>query len=97
MTADPIQDLSGLRWIRRELDENLRQTRLALEDFVEGDREDLNDAIKALHEVQGALSITGVYGGAMLGDELERLASAMNRGQIARKEAAAEVLMLGIA
>jgi chemosensory pili system protein ChpA (sensor histidine kinase/response regulator) len=97
MTADPTQDLSGLRWIRGELDENLRRARLLLEDFADETREEMDEAVSALHEVQGALSLAGVYGAAMLADELERVADALNRGEVKRPGATAEVLMLGIA
>ncbi len=97
MTADPTHDLGGLRWIRGELDESLRRARLLLEDFAEEEREEMDEAVAALHQVHGALNLAGVYGAAMLADEMERVAEALNRGEVKRPEAAAEVLMLGIA
>ncbi len=97
MTTELSLDLSGLRWIRREVEENLRQARLVLEDFAAGDVQDLGPAIRSLHQVRGALTLTQIHGAAMLADELERLARAMNDDRVGSREAAAEVLMLGIA
>ncbi|BAN69758.1 hybrid sensor histidine kinase/response regulator [endosymbiont of unidentified scaly snail isolate Monju] len=97
MTTELSLDHSGLHWIRREVEENLRQARLVLEDFVAGDAEDLAPAIRSLHQVRGALTLTQIHGAAMLADELEWLARGMNEDRVGSREAAAEVLMLGIA
>ena len=97
MGSDMQREPSGLLWIRREIDENLRQTRLLLEDFAEGETRDLGAAITALHQVWGALLVAQVHGGAMLADELERLARALHEQAVADPEGAAESLMVGIA
>ena len=96
MTPDPTQDHSALRWIRAELDETLRQARLQLEDFVEQEVENLDACIGHLHQVHGSLELVQVYGGAMLADELEELAKALAEDRVARRDAAAEVLMMGM-
>ncbi len=97
MTTEADQDLSGLRWIRREIEENLRQSRLVLEDFAEGEADSLEPAVRWLHQIKGALTLTQVHGGAMLADELERLARALDEGKAGDRDLAAESLMLGIA
>ena len=96
MTPDPTQDHSGLRWIRRDLDEALRKARLQLEDFVEEEVDTLDECLRQLHHVHGSLEVVQVYGGAMLADELEQLARAIAEGNVERPDAAAEVLMLGM-
>lgn len=96
MQTQTQHDRSALRWIRGELDQTLRQARHALEDFVEGQQERLQDGIDSLHHAHGVLEMVQVYGGAMLADELEQLASAMATGQVKRPEAAAEAMMLGL-
>lgn len=96
MTSASNQDFSGLRWIRAELDETLRQARLQLEDFAEGETDTLQQAVASLHHVYGALSVIQVYGGAMLAEELETLATAMDEGIVADVDQAAEVLMSGL-
>ena len=64
-------DRSALRWIRGELDQTVREARIALEDFVEGQHARLQAGIDLLHHVHGALDMVQVYGGAMLADEME--------------------------
>ena len=96
MTPEPTQDHSGLRWIRGELEETLRQARLQLEDFVEDEADSLDECVSHLHQVHGSLELVQVYGGAMLADELEKLARALNGDSIDKPDAAAEVLMLGL-
>ena len=89
-------DRSALRWIRGELDQSVRESRIALEDYVEGQHARLQAGIDLLHHVHGALDMVQVYGGAMLADEMEQLALAMFQGRVKRPDAAAEALMLGM-
>jgi chemosensory pili system protein ChpA (sensor histidine kinase/response regulator) len=96
MLPEPRQDRSALRWIRGELDQNLRQARATLEDFAETGGGEMNGCADLLHQVHGALEMVQVYGAAMLADEMERLARALAAGQVKRQEAAAEALMLGM-
>ena len=96
MLPEQRQDRSGLRWIRGELDQSLREARAALEDFAEGQHDRLETSANLLHHVHGALEMVQVFGGAMLADEMEKLARAMSVGQVKRNQPAAEALMLGI-
>ncbi|WP_078121151.1 hybrid sensor histidine kinase/response regulator [Thiosocius teredinicola] len=96
MMPEMRQDRSGLRWIRGELDQNLREARNLLEDFVEGRQEDLSGCVDLLHHVHGALEMVQVFGGAMLADEMEKLSRAMSQGNVKQPDAAAEALMLGM-
>ncbi len=96
MKPDPHQDHSALRWIRSELDETLRLARRNLEDFDEGDVDSLAECVEQLHRTHGSLEMVQVFGGAMLADEMERLASELDAGSVKRKSAACEVLMLGM-
>lgn len=97
MTTESSLDHSGLHWIRREVEEGLRQACLVLEDFVAGDAEDLEPAIRSLHQVRGALTLTRIHGAAMLAAELEWLARRLNEDRVGSREAAVEVFMCGIA
>ncbi|RMG36364.1 MAG: response regulator [Gammaproteobacteria bacterium] len=97
MTVEGSQDFTGLRWIRREIEENLRQSRLALEDFAEGERDSLAPVVTWLHQIRGALTLAQVHGAAMLAEELEQLAVALDEGRTSDRETAEESLMLGIA
>ena len=96
MKQDLTAEIGGLSWIRKDVDEKLKQARVGLEDFVDESLDELNDAIQALHQVRGALTVARIYGAAMVAGELERLATALNLGTIPEREAGATALMLGI-
>ena len=96
MMPEVRQDRSALRWIRGELDQTLSAARASLEDFVDGQQDQLQGCVDNLHHVHGALDMVQVYGGAMLADEMEQLAMALSQGQVKRVESAAEALMLGL-
>ena len=96
MLPEMSQDRSALRWIRGELDQTLRETRAALEDFVDGEPGRLDQCVEQLHHVHGALEMAQVYGAAMLADEMEQLALVLSQGQAKQVEPAAEALMLGV-
>ena len=96
MPPELHQDRSALRWIRSDLDHTLRDARAALEDFAEGEQERLQECIDQLHHVHGVLEMVQVYGGAMLADEMEKLALALASGHAKKVDNAAEALMLGM-
>ena len=78
MKPQQQRDLSGLRWIRADLEQTLREARSALEAFVEGQGERIADGIERLHHVHGALEVIQVYGGSLLADEMEQVAKALS-------------------
>jgi chemosensory pili system protein ChpA (sensor histidine kinase/response regulator) len=96
MTTEPGRDRSGLRWVRADLEQTLREARVALEEVVEGRDEAIHATIERLHHAHGVLEMVQVYGAAMLADEMERLAIALSKEQVRQPEAAAEALMLGM-
>jgi len=96
MQSQLRQDRNALHWIRGELDQTLREARASLQDFVDGQQERLAVCVDLLHHVHGALEMVQVYGGAMLADELEQLATGLAQGHVKRVDVAAEALMLGM-
>ncbi len=70
-------DPSTLSWVKSEIDETLKQARLALEAFVENptDQTRLRFCVTHLHQVVGTLLMVELDGAAMLAKELEALAS----------------------
>ena len=96
MMPEASQDLNSLRWIRGDLDQTLREARTALEDFVDGQADQLQSSIERLHHAHGVLEMIQLYGAAMLADEMEQLAKALSQGQVSNTEGAAEALMLGM-
>jgi chemosensory pili system protein ChpA (sensor histidine kinase/response regulator) len=86
-----------LGWVKPELDETLRQARGEVEAFVE----DPNDSSRMrfcagyLHQVQGTLRMVELYAPAMVAEELELLAQALQQGSISDRDEACATLMRG--
>jgi chemosensory pili system protein ChpA (sensor histidine kinase/response regulator) len=85
----------SLLWIKNELDHTLVRARQSLETYVEKaeDKEALTQCLELLHQVQGTLRIVEVYGAAMLAEEMESVVRGFETGEVARTDAAFEVLM----
>jgi len=69
-------DPSTLGWVKNEIDETLKQARLALETFAENptDKTRLRFCVTHLHQVVGTLLMVELDGAAMLAKETEALA-----------------------
>ncbi|HBD19520.1 MAG TPA: hybrid sensor histidine kinase/response regulator, partial [Arenimonas sp.] len=91
-------DFTTLTWVKPELDETLRQARLALETYVEEgeDPGQLKACANLLHQVQGTLRMVELYGAAMVAEEMEQLAKALVEGKVAERESGYAALMRGI-
>ncbi|WP_395787800.1 Hpt domain-containing protein [Aquimonas sp.] len=91
-------DFTTLTWVKGELDETLKQARLALEAFVEDpdDASQMRFCATYLHQVQGTLRMVELYGAAMVTEEMEQLAIALQNRQVAALDEAYAVLMRGI-
>src|SRR6185312_4204034 len=85
----------SLLWIKNELDHTLVRARQSLETYVEKaeDKQALTQCLELLHQVQGTLRIVEVYGAAMLAEEMESVVRGFETGEVARTDAAFEVLM----
>lgn len=88
-------DHSTLRWVKKELDETLREAASALERYSEdpADRTQAQFCVSQLHQVRGILQMLELHGAAMLTEEMEQLGAALLEGDAARGESGAEVLM----
>ncbi len=91
-------DFTTLTWIKPELDETLKQARIALEAYVESGREvgELRACATYLHQVNGTLRMVELYGAAMVAEEMELLAKALLDGHIETLDDAFAALMRGI-
>lgn len=91
-------DFTTLNWVKRELDETLKQARQALEAFVEAptDPTQMRFCASYLHQVQGTLRMVELYGAAQVSEEMERLAQAILDGKAKSNEETYTVLMRGI-
>ena len=91
-------DFGALNWVKEELDETIRQARCSLEEYVENPEalSAIQTCIKGIHQVQGILHMVQLYGPAMLGEEMELVAAALQDGAVQHKDDAAEALMLAL-
>ncbi len=74
--AVPDETHASLQLVVREIAEELNEARAALEAFAEntGDRGALHRFVAHVHLARGALRLAEVYGGALLGEEMEQVA-----------------------
>lgn len=89
---------SFLKWVRKDLNELIREARIALEDFAEGsgDKALMQACAEKLRKVRGVIQMVQLYGAAQLAEEVELLACAMRDDKVEHKTDALEALMLGI-
>jgi len=91
-------DLSTLGWVKTEIDETLKQARLALESFAENptDKTRLRFCATHLHQVVGTLLMVELDGAAMLAKETEALAEAVINDKAVPDSRVFDVLTRGI-
>ena len=81
-------DYTTLGWVKPELDETLRQARIEIEGFVDDpvDTSHMRFCASYLHQVQGTLRMVELYAPAMVTEEMERLALALQNGEVGERE-----------
>lgn len=86
---------SALTWVKGTFDESLKQTRQALEQFVENpsDTAPLQHCLVWLHEIYGALNLLELSTAALLVEEIERSIQALTGGKLESKESTYDTLM----
>ncbi len=87
-----------LGWVKPELDETLRQAKLELEAYVEdpSDTSHMRFCASFLHQVQGTLRMVELYAPAMVAEEMELLAQALQNTQVRDRDMACAALMRGV-
>jgi chemosensory pili system protein ChpA (sensor histidine kinase/response regulator) len=98
MSTHSKVDLSTLGWVKTEIDETLKQARLALETFAENpsDKTRLRFCITHLHQVVGTLLMVELDGAAMLAKETEALAEDVINDKVTPDSRALDALTRGI-
>jgi chemosensory pili system protein ChpA (sensor histidine kinase/response regulator) len=91
-------EYSALGWIKPELDETLRLVGVEVEGFAEdpSDSSRMRVCAELLHQVQGTLRMVELYAPAMVAEEMEQLAIAMQHGQAPDHEGACSALLRGV-
>ncbi len=98
MAMDSIIDYSTLNWVKEEIDETMKQARLALEEYVEDqdDATQLRFCLTYIHQVYGTLQMVELYGASLFAEEMEQLIQALLDNEVSQKNDAYEVLMRAI-
>ncbi len=98
MSTHTKVDPGTLGWVKSEIDETLKQARLALEAFVENpvDKTNLRFCITHLHQVVGTLLMVELDSAAMLAKETEALAEAILNEKVEASGPVFEILTRGI-
>ncbi|MGL5997775.1 MAG: Hpt domain-containing protein [Pseudomonas proteolytica] len=80
-------DYVALEWVKGEIAETLKQARAALDAFADDASEQaLAQCLAGIHQVHGALQMVEFYGAALLAEEMEHLAQALQAGRVSQRE-----------
>ena len=86
-------DYVALEWVKGDIAETLKQARAALDAFVETHDDDtLGECLACIHQVHGALLMVEFYGAALLAEEIEELALALQTGRVSQRDESIRLL-----
>ena len=86
-------DYVALEWVKGDIAETLKQARSALDAYVETlDDDALNQCLAGIHQVHGALQMVEFYGAALLAEEIEELALALQAGHVGQRDESIRLL-----
>jgi chemosensory pili system protein ChpA (sensor histidine kinase/response regulator) len=90
-------DYNALSWVRKELGETLRQARLELESYADGNasNELLQRCAAQLHQARGPLRMVSLKGADLLACEMEEAIADLLLGTVTDKDTLLEFLMQG--
>ncbi|MDB5979884.1 MAG: cheA 1 [Pseudomonas sp.] len=88
-------DYVALEWVKGEIAETLKQARQALEAFVAHPQDPtaMAECLSCVHQVHGSLQMIEFYGAALLAEEVEQLALALQQGRVTQQTEAVQLLM----
>ena len=87
-------DYVALEWVKGEIAETLKQAYFALDRLIEDPQalHALEQCLAGIHQVHGSLQMVEFYGAALLAEEMEQLAAALQRGMVAHRDEAIRLL-----
>ncbi|UII71210.1 Hpt domain-containing protein [Pseudomonas sp. HN11] len=86
-------DYVALEWVKGDIAETLKQARSALDAYVEiSDGEAISECLACVHQVHGALQMVEFYGAALLAEEVEALALALQAGSVSQRDESIRLL-----
>src|SRR5471032_126780 len=86
-------DYVALEWVKGDIAETLKQARSALDTFVETrDSDAIAECLAGIHQVHGALQMVEFYGAALLAEEIEALALALQAERVSQRDESIRLL-----
>ncbi|XVJ49333.1 Hpt domain-containing protein [Pseudomonas sp. UBT] len=86
-------DYVALEWVKGDIAETLKQARSALDAFVEtSDGDAIGECLACIHQVHGALQMVEFYGAALLAEEIEELALALQAERVSQRDESIRLL-----
>ncbi|UXV19421.1 Hpt domain-containing protein [Pseudomonas fluorescens] len=86
-------DYVALEWVKGDIAETLKQARSALDTFVEtSDGDAIGECLACIHQVHGALQMVEFYGAALLAEEIEELALALQAERVSQRDESIRLL-----
>ncbi|WP_430447257.1 MAG: Hpt domain-containing protein [Pseudomonas piscis] len=91
-------DYVALEWVKGAIAETLKLAYQALEHLAEDPRapDALEQCLEGIHQVHGSLQMAEFYGAALLAEEMEKLALALQQERVAQRDEALRLLRQAI-
>ncbi|MBV7548901.1 Hpt domain-containing protein [Pseudomonas sp. PDM26] len=88
-------DYVALEWVKGEIAETLKQAHHAIENLLDDPQatQALDDCLSCIHQVHGSLQMVEFYGAALLAEEMEQLAMALQDNRVSHRDEALHLLM----
>ncbi|WP_223465269.1 Hpt domain-containing protein [Pseudomonas sp. GL-RE-26] len=88
-------DYVALEWVKGEIAETLKQAHHAIENLLDDPQatQALDDCLACIHQVHGSLQMVEFYGAALLAEEMEQLAMALQSNRASHRDEALHLLM----
>ena len=88
-------DYVALEWVKGEIAETLKQAHHAIENLLDDPQatQALDDCLACIHQVHGSLQMVEFYGAALLAEEMEQLAMALQGDRVSHRDEALHLLM----
>ncbi|MDF9775662.1 Hpt domain-containing protein [Pseudomonas baetica] len=88
-------DYVALEWVKGEIAETLKQAHHAIENLLDDPQatQALDECLACIHQVHGSLQMVEFYGAALLAEEMEQLAVALQGNRVSHRDEALHLLM----
>lgn len=88
-------DYVALEWVKGEIAETLKVAHQAVETLLDDPQAThaLDQCLACIHQVHGSLQMVEFYGAALLAEEIEQLASALQQNRISQRDEATRLLL----